>query len=77
MLERHPTTRTERDLRLVLTALDQTVKAFAEFPLKMQEKLVRVGWYERYACACACAYATSPPLHIYSTLLHPFECPPL
>ncbi|XP_071129628.1 cyclic nucleotide-binding domain-containing protein 2-like isoform X5 [Mytilus edulis] len=42
-----PQKRTERDLRYLQVCL-RNIKAFAEYPKTMQERLCRVGWYETY-----------------------------
>ncbi|KAK0064603.1 cyclic nucleotide-binding domain-containing protein 2-like isoform X3 [Biomphalaria pfeifferi] len=40
--------RTQHQLRLALVSLRQAVKEFSEFPITMQESLVKVGWYENF-----------------------------
>jgi hypothetical protein len=44
-MEQHE--RTEEQLHAALLALNSAVDSFSEFPIKMQQSLVRVGWYEQ------------------------------
>ncbi|XP_029195239.2 cyclic nucleotide-binding domain-containing protein 2-like isoform X1 [Acropora millepora] len=48
ILSLSPRSRTEEQLQTVLKALKTSVAAFGEYPLKMQRRLVSVGWYERF-----------------------------
>lgn len=48
ILSLSPGSRTEEQLQTVLKALKTSVAAFGEYPLKMQRRLVSVGWYERF-----------------------------
>ncbi|XP_059166002.1 cyclic nucleotide-binding domain-containing protein 2-like, partial [Physella acuta] len=48
ILSLEPSRRTPPQLRQVLLSLRQAVKEFSEFPITMQESLVRVGWYEHF-----------------------------
>ncbi|KAH9523209.1 hypothetical protein Btru_066107 [Bulinus truncatus] len=48
ILSLEPSRRTTHQLRQVLISLRQAVKEFSEFPITMQESLVRVGWYENF-----------------------------
>ncbi|KAL5011779.1 hypothetical protein ScPMuIL_010330 [Solemya velum] len=48
ILSMDPSERTEDQLRVALVALTQAVGAFGEFPIRMQQSLVRVGWYEQF-----------------------------
>ncbi|XP_074650097.1 uncharacterized protein LOC141905196 isoform X3 [Tubulanus polymorphus] len=43
-----PKERTEDQLHTALVSLNQAVEAFGEFPIKMQQSLVRRGWYEHF-----------------------------
>ncbi|KAK3752062.1 hypothetical protein QZH41_009164, partial [Actinostola sp. cb2023] len=43
-----PGTRTEEQLQAALAGLKASVAAFGEYPLKMQRRLVTVGWYESF-----------------------------
>ena len=47
VLRMEPSERTEELLRPALLNLQQAVGAFGEFPIKLQQSLVKVGWYER------------------------------
>nr|XP_058971486.1 cyclic nucleotide-binding domain-containing protein 2-like isoform X1 [Pocillopora verrucosa] len=48
ILSLSPGSRTEEQLQTALVALKTSVAAFGEYPLKMQRRLVSVGWYERF-----------------------------
>ncbi|XP_064603627.1 uncharacterized protein LOC135469039 [Liolophura sinensis] len=48
ILSMEPSKRTAEQLHVALVALNQSVEAFSEFPIKMQESLVRVGFYEHF-----------------------------
>lgn len=48
ILSLSPGSRTEEQLQTALIALKTSVAAFGEYPLKMQKRLVSVGWYERF-----------------------------
>ncbi|CAL1526847.1 unnamed protein product [Lymnaea stagnalis] len=48
ILSLEPSRRTHHQLRQVLLSLRQAVNEFSEFPITMQESLVRVGWYEHF-----------------------------
>ncbi|XP_078602727.1 uncharacterized protein LOC144876850 isoform X1 [Branchiostoma floridae x Branchiostoma japonicum] len=41
-----PEDRTEEQIQLALKSVRSAVDVFSEFPIKMQESLIRVGWYE-------------------------------
>ncbi|XP_066287696.1 cyclic nucleotide-binding domain-containing protein 2-like [Branchiostoma lanceolatum] len=41
-----PEDRTEEQIQLALKSVRSAVEVFSEFPIKMQESLIRVGWYE-------------------------------
>ncbi|XP_068761592.1 uncharacterized protein [Montipora capricornis] len=43
----HPEQRTEQQLAKVLFSL-RSIQSFAEYPQRIQQKLVRVGWYETH-----------------------------
>ncbi|XP_031572593.1 cyclic nucleotide-binding domain-containing protein 2-like [Actinia tenebrosa] len=43
-----PGTRTEEQIQAALVGLKTAVAAFGEYPLKMQRRLVNVGWYESF-----------------------------
>jgi len=48
ILSLSPGSRTGEQLQTALVALKTSVAAFGEYPLKMQKRLVSVGWYERF-----------------------------
>ncbi|XP_048589561.1 uncharacterized protein LOC5509533 isoform X4 [Nematostella vectensis] len=48
ILSMSPGTRTDEQLQGALVALKASVPAFGEYPLKMQQQLVKVGWYESF-----------------------------
>ncbi|XP_041357807.1 cyclic nucleotide-binding domain-containing protein 2-like [Gigantopelta aegis] len=48
ILSMEPEDRTPDQQRLALVGLNSAVEVFGEFPIKMQQSLVRVGWYERF-----------------------------
>ncbi|XP_028516670.1 uncharacterized protein LOC110245091 [Exaiptasia diaphana] len=48
ILSMAPGTRTEEQLQAALAGLKASVAAFGEYPLKMQRRLVSVGWYESF-----------------------------
>lgn len=48
ILSMYPHERTDDQVRLVVLALNQTVDAFGEFPIKLQKSLASVGWYENF-----------------------------
>ena len=41
-----PAERNEEQRHTVLLALQRSIDAFGEFPIRMQKSLVRTGWYE-------------------------------
>lgn len=47
ILSLYPSDRTDEQVKLALLALNQTVDAFGEFPIKLQKSLASVGWYEK------------------------------
>lgn len=47
ILSVHPEQRTEQQLAKVLFSL-RSIRSFAEYPQRIQQKLVRVGWYETH-----------------------------
>lgn len=47
ILSLYPSDRTDEQIKLALLALNQTVDAFGEFPIKLQRSLASVGWYEK------------------------------
>ncbi|EDO37972.1 predicted protein, partial [Nematostella vectensis] len=48
ILSMSPGTRTDEQLQGALVALKASVPAFGEYPLKMQQQPVKVGWYESF-----------------------------
>ncbi|CAH1777770.1 unnamed protein product [Owenia fusiformis] len=48
ILRTDPLERTPEQNHIALVSLNQTVEAFSEFPIKMQESLVKAGWLERF-----------------------------
>ncbi|XP_033631800.1 cyclic nucleotide-binding domain-containing protein 2-like [Asterias rubens] len=48
ILTQYPSERSAEDMHMVLMALKNAVQAFGEFPIKMQESITRVGWYESF-----------------------------
>ncbi|XP_038055388.1 cyclic nucleotide-binding domain-containing protein 2-like [Patiria miniata] len=48
ILTKYPSERTAEEVHLALVALKNAVQAFGEFPIKMQESLAMVGWYESF-----------------------------
>ena len=47
ILSMAPGMRSEEQQHVALVSLSQAVPEFGEFPIAMQEALVRVGWYEK------------------------------
>ncbi|XP_076468500.1 cyclic nucleotide-binding domain-containing protein 2-like isoform X2 [Babylonia areolata] len=48
ILSMAPGTRSDEQRHVALVSLSQAVPEFGEFPIAMQEALVRVGWYENF-----------------------------
>ncbi|XP_022079599.1 cyclic nucleotide-binding domain-containing protein 2-like isoform X2 [Acanthaster planci] len=48
ILTKYPSERTADEVHLALIALKNAVQAFDKFPIKMQESLAMVGWYESF-----------------------------
>ncbi|XP_060580848.1 uncharacterized protein LOC132737561, partial [Ruditapes philippinarum] len=48
IMSMYPGDRSDEQVKLALLALNQTVEAFGEFPIKLQKSLASVGWYENF-----------------------------
>jgi len=65
-----------------LKGLRAAVEEFAEFPLRMQEALVRVAWLDEYDCTlrrfyqCACAMLTAFSMNFAFIELCVYACLP-
>ncbi|XP_054763252.2 uncharacterized protein LOC129269790 [Lytechinus pictus] len=67
ILTAHPHNRTEKDLKYVQIAL-RNIKAFAEYPIRMQGRLCKAGWLETYGANRAVLRQGHPPHAFYFIL---------
>ncbi|XP_071501662.1 uncharacterized protein [Diadema antillarum] len=67
ILTEHPHKRTDKELKYVQIAL-RNIKAFAEYPIRMQGRLCKVGWLETYGPSRAILRQGHPPHAFYFIL---------
>nr|CAH8851542.1 unnamed protein product [Trichobilharzia regenti] len=57
--------RTESMIHTALVAVTATVEAFSEFPIAMQNAIIRNAWYEKYEARRMIIRQGQPPLNFY------------